>query len=51
MGAEGAEAANLHLAGIAGVATAVLADTDSFGVVVLVTAGHGRRNRRRFALR
>jgi hypothetical protein len=51
MGAEGAEAANLHLAGVAGVAAAVFAHADRFGVDVIVAAGHERRNRRGFALR
>jgi hypothetical protein len=51
MGAEGAEPANLNPAGVAGVAAAVLAHADGFGVGVIVTAGHESRNRRRFAVR
>jgi hypothetical protein len=51
MGAEGAEAANLHPAAVAGMAAAVLADADGFGVDVIVAAGHERRNRRGFSLR
>ena len=41
MGAEGAEAADLDLAGPAGPAPAVPAGADGVGVVVLVAMGHG----------
>src|SRR5436853_6624221 len=40
MGAEGAEAADFHLAGLAGTPPAVLADAGGFGVEVFVAAGH-----------
>ena len=40
MGAEGAEAADLDLAGLAHRAPAVPAGPDGLGVVVLVTVGH-----------
>jgi hypothetical protein len=51
MGAEGAEAADLNLAGLAGAAAAVLADADGLRVEVIVAAGHVGVNRRPFALR
>ena len=41
VGAEGAEAADLNLARLAGAAAAVLADADGFGVEVIFAAGHG----------
>ena len=40
MGAEGAEPADFHLAGLAGTPPAVLADANGFGVEVFVAAGH-----------
>jgi hypothetical protein len=40
MGAEGAEAADFHLAGLTGTPPAVLADADGFGIEVFVAAGH-----------
>jgi hypothetical protein len=41
MGAEGPEATNRHLAGLAGTPAAVLADADSFIVEVILATGHG----------
>ena len=41
MGAEGAKAADFHLAGLAGTPPAVLADADGFIVEVFFAAGHG----------
>jgi len=40
MGAEGAEAADLNLARLAGAPAAVLADADGFRVEVIIAVGH-----------
>ena len=41
VGAEGAKAADLNLAGLAGTAAAVLADADRLVVEMILAAGHG----------